>query len=244
MKKFQKGKRCCVVLSEKIDYQKDQKKLKKHKDWIIKLESALDKYDEHGIKTFVLKGKPSMDLSDEKKFIEFEHESIVKIDTVLDDQQKKKVFSECSCTYPKEKLQKIKQKYQATKDLKEAHQMLQEQFEKDIEGVPYNDHLIAQNWGLAGILEQDKIIITKIPKYPSEYFNSIDSDEKRYFYCHCGRVRKQIREHKQTYSEAYCHCGGGYYKAIWEEILGKEVQLDVVETVLKGSTVCKFVLKL
>lgn len=232
------------MLSEKIDYTPDQKKLQKHKDWILKLESSLDKYNEHGIKTFVLEGKPSIDLSDEKKFIEFEHEAIVKIDTVLDNEQRKNVFSACSCTYPKEKLLAIKQKFAETHDLNLAHQMLQEQFERDIFDVPFSDQMIAMNWGLAGILEQDKIIITKIPKYPTEFFTSNDSDEKRYFYCHCGRVRKQIREHKQTYSNTYCYCGAGYYKAIWEEILGKEVQLDVVETVLKGSNVCKFVLKL
>ena len=226
------------MLSEKIDYTPDQKKLQKHKDWIIKLESSLDKYNEHGIKNFVLEGKPSIDLSDERKFIEFEHESIIKIDTVLDDKQKKNVFSECSCTYPSEKLQKIKQKYQATKDLKVAHQMLQELFEKDIENVPFNDYMIAEHWGLAGILEQDKIVITKIPKYPAEYFSSNDSDEKRYYYCHCGRIRKQIREHKQSYSEAYCHCGAGYYKHIWEEIIDKEVEIEVIETVLRGSIVC------
>ena len=232
------------LLSEKIEYVPDPAKLKKHKDWIMKLESALDKYEEHGIKNFVLEGLPSIELSDEKKFIEFENESIIKIDTLLDEKQRKNIFSSCSCTYPKEKLQTIKEKYNETHDLQLAHQMLQEQFERDIEEVPFKDKMIAMNWGLAGVLEVDKIIITKIPKYPAEYFSTSDLDYKRYMYCHCGRVRKQIREHKQVYSESYCHCGVGYYKAIWEEILDKEVKFDVVETVLQGSSVCKFVLKL
>ena len=232
------------MISEKIDYKPDPVKLKKHKDWIEKLDTALEKYEEHGIKNFVMEGKPSAELSDEKKFIEFEHESIVKIDTLLSENQRRKIFSDCSCNYPKEKLQPIKQKFAETQDLKLAHQMLQEQFEKDIEDVPFKDQMIAQNWGLAGILENDKIIITKIPKYPENYFTTDDVDEKRYMYCHCGRVRKQMREHKQTYSEAYCYCGAGYYKHIWEEITGKSIKIDVVETVLKGSTVCKFVLLL
>lgn len=230
------------MLSEKIDYVPDQKKLKKHKDWLVKLESALEKYDEHGIKDFVLNGKPAVDHSDERKFIEFENESIIKIDTLLPVEERKNVFSSCSCSYPKEKLQPIKQAFAETKDLKLAHRMLQAQFEKDIENEPFKEELIDKNFGLAGILDNDKIIITKIPKYPEKYFSTDNMDEKRYMYCHCGRVRKQIREHKQSYSEAYCYCGAGYYKAIWEEILGTEVKLDVVETVLRGSTICKFVL--
>ena len=231
-----------AIMKEKIDYQRNQEKIQKHKDWIVKLESALEKYDEHGIKNFVLEGRPSTELSDEKKFIEFEHESIIKLDTVLSENQRKKVFADCSCTYPKVKLDHIKQAFAETKDIKLVHKMLQEQFEKDIENVPFKEEMIEKNWGLAGILENDKIIITKIPKYPETYFSVDDLNEKRYAYCHCGRVRKQIREHKQSYSEAYCYCGAGYYKQIWEEILEKEVKIDVVETVLKGSSICKFVI--
>ena len=229
------------MLAEKIDYVDDKEKLRKHKQWIKKLEFGLDKYSEHGIKDFVLEGKPAP-YSDSKKYIEFEHESIMKLDMLIPEKQRKNIFSSCSCTYPKEKLQAIKKKYDETHDIQIVHQMLQEQFEKDIEEIPFKDQMIAQNWGLAGILENDKIIITKIPKFPEKYFSTTDLDEKRYNYCHCGRVRNQIREHKQSYSEAYCYCGAGYYKGIWEEIIGKEVKIDVVETVLRGSSICKFVL--
>ena len=232
------------MLSEKIEHVPDQEKLQKHREWILKLENALEKYEEHGIKDFILEGKPSITLSDQRKFIEFEHESIIKLDTLLSKDQRRNVFSQCSCTYPKDKLQPIKRKFAETKDLKLAHKMLQEQFEKDIEDVPFKEQMISNNWGLAGILENDKIIITKIPKYQKEYFSTNDIEEKRYSYCHCGRDRKEIPEHKQVYSVDYCYCGAGYYKAIWEEIIGKEVKIDVIETVLKGSTICKFVLLL
>ena len=231
------------MLSEKIDYVDDKEKLRKHKEWINKLSNSLDKYTDGGYKNYILEGQPA-EFSDVKKYIEFEHESILKIDMVLSEDQRKDVFSSCSCNYPLERIQHIKQAYNETHDLVLAHKMLQEQFEKDIEDVPFKDDMIEMNWGLAGILENDKIVITKIPKYPDQYFSTNDLDEKRYTYCHCGRVRKQIREQKQTYSEDYCYCGAGYYKNIWEEITGKEVTIDVIETVLKGSTVCKFLIKL
>ncbi len=229
------------MLSEKIDLIENEEKLRKHQAWITKLSTSLDKYSEHGIKDFILEGKPAP-YSDSKKYIQFENESIMKLDMLLPEDKRKKIFSSCSCNYPVEKLLPIKQKFAETQDLQVAHTMLQAQFEKDVEDVPFKDQMIAMRWGLAGVLENDKIIITKIPKFPQDYFTTTDTDEKRYSYCHCGRVRKQIREHKQTYSEAYCYCGAGYYKNIWEQILDKEVKIDVVETVLKGSSVCKFVL--
>ena len=231
------------MYTEKIDYVPDKEKLKKHQDWIIKLSDALDNYSEHGIKDFILEGKPAP-MSDERKYIEFEHEAILKIDLSLSEDKRKQIFAKCSCTYPLEKLQHIKKAFSQTKNLALAHKMLQEQFEKDIEDVPYKDEMIDKKWGIAGILENDKIVITKIPKFPAQYFSTNDLDEKRYSYCHCGRVRKQIRQNNQSYSEEYCYCGAGYYKKIWEEITQQEVKIDVIETVLKGSTVCKFLINL
>ena len=232
------------MYTEKLDYVPDKEKIKKHKNWINKLSGSLEEYTEHGIRDFILEDKPLGENVDERKYIEFEHESIVKIDMLLNEDQRKEVFAKCSCTYPLEKLQHIKEAYAKTQDLALAHKMLQKQFEQDIQDVPFKEEMIEMNWGLAGILESDKIVITKIPKFPDKYFSTNDLDAKRYNYCHCGRVRKQIREGKQSYSEEYCYCGAGYYKNIWEEITGKDVEIDVIETVLKGSTVCKFLIKL
>ena len=167
-----------TMYAEKIDYVPDKEKLKKHKDWIVKLNDALDKVTDEGLKSFILEGKPS-GVSDERKYIEFEHESITKIDIVLNEDQQKTVFAGCSCTYPLEKLQHIRKAFSETQDIKLAHQMLQEQFEDDIKGVPYADIMIENNWGLAGVLENDKIIITKIPKFSENYFTTNDLEEKR-----------------------------------------------------------------
>jgi len=40
------------------------------------------------------------------------------------------------------------------------------------------------------------------------------------------------------------YCGAGFYKGIWEEILQKPVEVEVLETVLRGDEVCKIAIYL
>jgi predicted hydrocarbon binding protein len=44
--------------------------------------------------------------------------------------------------------------------------------------------------------------------------------------------------------EDYCYCGAGFYKGIWEEILGEPVEVEVLESVLQGGDVCRIAIHL
>jgi predicted hydrocarbon binding protein len=37
----------------------------------------------------------------------------------------------------------------------------------------------------------------------------------------------------------YCYCGAGFYQDIWETVLGRPVEVEVLETVLEGGEVCR-----
>ena len=47
-----------------------------------------------------------------------------------------------------------------------------------------------------------------------------------------------------TISPIYCYCGAGFYKGIWEEIIQQPVEIEMLETVLKGDNVCQFAIYL
>lgn len=210
-------------------------------NWIDKYSKAIEKHSTKHVHNAVLDVIPSY-LADENKIIDFERNSIIKLDMLVPEIAKRKIFIECSCVYPVAKLEAIRKAYSETKDIKVAHSMLQKQFEKDIANEPLKNEIVEQHMGPAGIIENDKIIITVMPKEPESYFSSSDSVNKRYHYCSCDRVRSQILENKQTFSEDYCYCGAGYYKKIWEYILNKEVNVSIIETALKGSDVCRFII--
>ncbi|MHA2246643.1 MAG: hypothetical protein ACXADY_17000 [Candidatus Hodarchaeales archaeon] len=96
----------------------------------------------------------------------------------------------------------------------------------------------------AGIREGNKVIMTKIPYMTKQYLNATDEWEKRYYYCHCPWVREGLLEENQPVDPVFCNCSGGYYKNFWEAVLDQPVTVELLESVLKGNSLCKFALHL
>ncbi|MFX1507397.1 MAG: hypothetical protein ACFFDC_15045 [Promethearchaeota archaeon] len=97
----------------------------------------------------------------------------------------------------------------------------------------------------AGIRDGNKVIMTKIPYMTKQYLKAKDEQEKRYYYCHCPWVREALLDENQTLVDpVFCNCSGGYYKNFWEAVLDQPVKVELLESVLKGDSVCKFALHL
>jgi hypothetical protein len=104
---------------------------------------------------------------------------------------------------------------------------------------------VQRGWGLAGIRQGNTIIAIKIPKSGNllAYMREPDPAVRRRMYCHCPRVRDAIRT-GEALSPLYCYCGAGYYKGLWEEIVGQPVEIKVIESILAGDNVCKIAIRL
>ena len=96
----------------------------------------------------------------------------------------------------------------------------------------------------AGVRKGNQVIITKIPYMAKQYLNETDEKKKRYYYCHCPWVREALLEEDQPIDPIFCNCSGGYYKNFWEAVLDQPVEVVLLESVLKGDEMCKFVLHL
>ena len=107
------------------------------------------------------------------------------------------------------------------------------------------DEIVRRGWGLAGNLDSDRIIATKIPKSSNlvDYLVEDGAEKRRQLYCHCPRLRQAISL-GVSISSTYCYCGAGFYRGIWEEILQMPVDIQVMKTVLQGDDVCKFLIQL
>ncbi len=155
-----------------------------------------------------------------------------------------KVMTSCACITPKDYLGNIRNEYAKTKSLKKAHRMLQKVFEKFIEQYKnINDEqmkfLRESGWGMAGKLEGNTIYATKIPKEFHKYFQTTDAQKKKYYYCHCPRIRDLFLNNEKPLDVNYCYCGAGFYKDIWEYILQRKVKVEIIESLIKGDEVCK-----
>jgi predicted hydrocarbon binding protein len=47
-----------------------------------------------------------------------------------------------------------------------------------------------------------------------------------------------------TLSDTHCFCGSGWYDQLWEGILGKPVEIEVLQSILKGDDCCTFAITL
>ncbi len=56
--------------------------------------------------------------------------------------------------------------------------------------------------------------------------------------CYCGLLR-DLPAGEQV-SPTYCHCSKAFVQTFWSEVLGRPVEVTILETAVTGSTECKF----
>ncbi|NIT36129.1 MAG: hypothetical protein GTN49_06475 [candidate division Zixibacteria bacterium] len=86
----------------------------------------------------------------------------------------------------------------------------------------------------------DTIVTTKVP-FDEEKFNAATTaEERRQAYCHCHFAKAM----EGDVPSAFCYCGAGWDRMLWEGILGKPVEVEVRRSVMQGDDVCEFVVHL
>ena len=160
------------------------------------------------------------------------------------DEKIRAIFSQSACYMPHEKLAEPKRVYAETKDIEKARKALEDMFKRDIKEYKtlsdaQVEDILNRGWGAAGLFVDGAIIATKIPSQFHEYFATEDPIQKKYYYCHCPRVKKELLEAADLDS-IYCNCGGGFYRDIWETITGEAVTITVLNNLFDGDDVCRF----
>lgn len=92
---------------------------------------------------------------------------------------------------------------------------------------------------LSAVRKDDKLYVTKIPYEAHSYLHAEDERFKRYFACHCPFARESILDGKEV-SANWCYCSAGFAKFPFEQILGRELKVKLLESPLKGDMVCRF----
>lgn len=90
----------------------------------------------------------------------------------------------------------------------------------------------------------DRIFVTKIPFAPKQYLEEQDPTLKRYYACHCPLARTAIRDGEPSIPSMFCYCSAGFTKVAYDVIFGESVEIEMVESVLKGDQRCRFAIKI
>jgi hypothetical protein len=216
------------------------------KTWLAKLSSNLDRVVGLEIRGKIMAGSEGLsDGSERNAIIAWSKQAMDHLNALVDEEERREIMTGCACQYPKAELQDMRTKYKETGDISIVHGMLHERFVSFLrDSLRLDDDIIddvvTRGMGLAGKLEGNTIVATKIPKsgYLRGYFAEKDPVKKRAIYCHCPRIRDALKTNADI-SSTYCYCGAGYYKGIWEEILQRPVKVELLESVLKGDDACK-----
>jgi len=95
---------------------------------------------------------------------------------------------------------------------------------------------------LSAVHKDNCLYVTKIPYDTKAYLNAENDIERRYHYCHCPFVKESILLDKHI-DEKWCNCSGGFAKYPFEVIFNQTLEVEVLESVLKGNQVCRFKIK-
>ncbi len=219
--------------------------------WLSKLSACLDEAAGEETRQEVMAGCEGLSgRSSSAEVIGWTQGAMQRLAALVDGETASLVMTGCACQYPKEGLQAVRQAYAETRSLAVAHGMLREQFEAFLrESLELKEEHVQEvlglGWGLAGILEGNRILATKIPKsgHLEAYLEETDPQRRRQYYCHCPRVREALQT-GESLPVIYCYCGAGFYKGIWEEILQAPVEVQVLKSVLVGDDVCSIAIHL
>jgi hypothetical protein len=94
-----------------------------------------------------------------------------------------------------------------------------------------------------GVRVENIVYETKIPFLTKEFLAESDPRLRRYYYCHCPWAREAVKS-GETVTPIFCNCSAGFHKKPWEGALGQKINVEVLESVLKGDARCRFAIHL
>jgi hypothetical protein len=107
------------------------------------------------------------------------------------------------------------------------------------------DYVASNQEILSAVRDGDTLYVTKIPFDGIKYLRTDDPILKCYYACHCPFVRERILdENNENVSAEWCYCSAGFAKFPFEVILNTELDIEMLQSPLKGDPVCRFLISL
>lgn len=192
-------------------------------NWAKKFENGLREHLDEKTADDIMRGAEILDGDDCRSQADWMKQAMSKLDRATDDEQTKiNILTPCSCSCFEEHIEHFKRVWAKSGDI---------------------DKLLAEMhgtvFGLKPVREGNIVYIQKMPRFPEEHANAKTPEEKKFYFCHCDYARSA-----SAISKTYCYCGAGWCKRIWEEVLGREVRVDITHSVLQDDDYCRFAVHL
>jgi hypothetical protein len=156
-----------------------------------------------------------------------------------------KVMSACSCAYPQALIRRFGKVYEVSGSLQNlVSAMREEQRQSILLRIGADDELrnrvdLEPFMDSPVLCDDGSILHTGPPYHPREYMLAKDAQTRRRHLCHCG----WINGGREDISPVYCGCSTGFYRTLWESLLGPPVEVQVESTVFSGGQYCRMRVK-
>jgi hypothetical protein len=166
----------------------------------------------------------------------------------------KKILAGNNHGVPEQSMQSEKELYEKSESLaqylKERHERKVAELQQycDTGQIWYEQEItqpvvdfVASNQEILSAVEKDgKLYVTKIPYDPAAYLTAKTDKEKNYYACHCTFAREAIMSGHDAVNSDWCYCSAGFGKFPFEVILGRELDVKVINSALDGDGFCRF----
>ncbi len=183
---------------------------------------------------------------------------VERMDKLIDPVKRKKILSSCLRDLPDSYYESDKKLYEKSGGIGKFIERKRADFIKNLTDIKNKnelffgqeiddeviDYVKSDEEISMGCLHGNILYVTKIPFRTKKYLSETDPVMKRYYYCHCPWARESIKEPGKTVSGTFCLCSGGFHKKMWEVIFRCELEVEVLESILKGDQRCRFAIYL
>ena len=194
-------------------------------NWEQRLAENLERVLGAGARAEVLKDLDQISLGssceDRKTWVNCAMEKLV---TLTGEADRFDVISRCAHVFSQRRIERLRAIYERNRDIDAVLEAMEED----------------PDWYEQPARDGDIIHITKVPWNRQGYQEATNDAERRAHYCHCAVARKNPGD----VHPAFCYCGAGWYRQIWEGILGKPVQVEILKSLTNGDDTCQFAIHL
>ncbi len=197
--------------------------------WIADLADGLDRLAGSDARAAVLTGKPIAFDAEPARQVAWAQSLMQRLDAVVTDAPTRHhIMNGCAHRFPQERIDFLRQKFLELGGIDALLAFMRA-----------DQSMGGRSFYAAPRREGTAIIETKQPARPQAFAEATTPRERRAAACFCPIVRQAILSDADL-SDTWCHCGAGWFTQLWGGIFGREVQVDVLETVRGGGERCVF----
>jgi predicted hydrocarbon binding protein/effector-binding domain-containing protein len=201
--------------------------------WLDRMASGIKRLAGEEAHHRIMAGRENLTaFSSEQEIMHWVKTAVERLDATIAEELRREIMAGCAHIFPQERIQQLRAQFERLGDI-----------DRLIEFMGRDRSLGEQSYYGLPRREGDIIYETKNPQNPKGYREARNEVEKRAQYCHCPIIKTAIRSGVQI-SSTYCYCGSGWYRRLWNGIMGQPVRVEVVKTVLQGDDVCTFAIHL